>query len=169
MSGVPLYGTLIGVTHDDQPQIGVIRIPALDEMVYAAVGHGAWSERSGHPPVACRVSSQANLSEGLFLTTDVETYVQRESLSVFQALQQRARLTRTWGDCYGYVLVATGRAEVMVDPALNVWDAAALFPVMGEAGGTFTDWQGNATIHGGDGFATNGLVYEEVLQITRQS
>jgi fructose-1,6-bisphosphatase/inositol monophosphatase family enzyme len=76
-----------------------------------------------------------------------------------------ARLFRTWGDCYGYLMVATGRAEMMMDPVMNIWDAAALLPILQEAGGTFTDWHGEARIDGGNGIATNGLIFEEVMQI----
>ena len=83
-------------------------------------------------------------------------------------MEKSAYVTRTWGDCYGYLLVATGRAELMVDPILNVWDAAAVQPIVEEAGGTFTDWQGQPTIHAGEAIATNGLVLEEVLRITRR-
>jgi fructose-1,6-bisphosphatase/inositol monophosphatase family enzyme len=75
-------------------------------------------------------------------------------------------VTRTWGDCYGYLLVATGRAEVMIDPILNVWDAAAVQPIIEEAGGSFTDWAGRSTIQAGEAVATNGAVLAEVLQIT---
>jgi fructose-1,6-bisphosphatase/inositol monophosphatase family enzyme len=82
-------------------------------------------------------------------------------------LQKASWLTRTWGDGYGYMLVATGRADAMVDPKMNVWDCAALLPVIEEAGGRFTDWTGRATIHGGDSIATNGLVHEEVLALIR--
>jgi len=169
VSGVPLYGTLIGVTLDEEPQIGVINVPALNELVYAAIGQGAWCVSGGQPPVACKVSTQASLRDGIFLTTDIDSFSQRGGLPVFETLEKRSRMTRTWGDCYGYVLVATGRAEVMVDPALNVWDAAALLPILQESGGTFTDWRGNATIDGGDGVATNQLVLQEVLEITRQT
>ncbi len=84
-------------------------------------------------------------------------------------LQRRAGQRRTWGDCYGYLLVATGRADVMLDPAMNVWDCAALLPVVEEAGGTFTDWQGQRTIHGGNAIATNGLLFEEVMAIVRSA
>ena len=82
-------------------------------------------------------------------------------------MQQAAGISRTWGDCYGYLLVATGRAEVMVDPIMNVWDTAAVQPIVIEAGGTFTDWQGQPTIYGGEAIATNGQVLDEVLAITR--
>jgi fructose-1,6-bisphosphatase/inositol monophosphatase family enzyme len=75
-----------------------------------------------------------------------------------------SRLSRNWGDCYGYLLVATGRADVMIDPIMCVWDAAPMLPILEEAGGTFTDWKGNPTIHAGEGIATNGLLLDEVLQ-----
>ena len=82
-------------------------------------------------------------------------------------MQAAARLARTWGDGYGYLMVATGRAELMVDPVMNLWDAAAIQPVIQESGGTFTDWQGRPTIYSGQGIATNGRILEEVLAITR--
>ena len=91
------------------------------------------------------------LADGLLFTSQVDTFAQRGAAAAFDALQQKAAyITRTWGDCYGYLLVATGRAEVMVDPILNVWDAAAVQPIVEEAGGTFTDWQGHPTIHAGE-------------------
>jgi fructose-1,6-bisphosphatase/inositol monophosphatase family enzyme len=74
---------------------------------------------------------------------------------------------RTWGDCYGYVLVATGRAEATLDPKMSIWDAAALLPILQEAGGTFTDWRGNPTIEGGEGIGTNGLVLPELLHLAQ--
>jgi histidinol phosphatase-like enzyme (inositol monophosphatase family) len=166
--GVPLYGTLIGVEHQGRCHAGVIFMPALDEGVYASAGQGAWHFRGSSPPTPARVSRKAKLSDGLFVTSAVDTYDQRGAAAAFIALQNAAYITRTWGDCYGYLLVATGRAELMVDPIMNLWDAAALQPILEEAGGTFTDWQGNATIHAGESIGTNGLVLEEVLAITRR-
>jgi fructose-1,6-bisphosphatase/inositol monophosphatase family enzyme len=87
---------------------------------------------------------------------------------MFDRLRKSARLTRTWGDCFGYLMVATGRAELMVDPVMALWDAAPMLPILQEAGGTFTDFDGNPTIHHGEGVATNGLVYEEAMQIIRE-
>jgi fructose-1,6-bisphosphatase/inositol monophosphatase family enzyme len=72
---------------------------------------------------------------------------------------------RTWGDCYGYLLVATGRADVMVDDVISVWDGAALLPVITEAGGAFTDWKGRTTAFGGDAIATNALLADAVRKI----
>jgi fructose-1,6-bisphosphatase/inositol monophosphatase family enzyme len=76
-------------------------------------------------------------------------------------------MQRGWGDCYGHILVATGRAEAMLDPVLSAWDCAPLPSILEEAGGTFTDWRGNRTIRGGSGISTNGRLLEPVLGIVR--
>ncbi len=165
--GVPLYGTLIGLEHEGRSVLGVIRIPALEECVYAAQGRGAWYIRGGQAPRSARVSPRKSLAESLFLTSEVRTFETAGRRPAYDRLQAAARLARTWGDCYGYLMVATGRAEVMVDAAMALWDAAALQPILEEAGGTFTDWQGRPTIHAGEGIATNGLVLEEVLQLVK--
>jgi histidinol-phosphatase len=167
VQGVPLFGTLVGVEKEGEPVLGVIHLPALDETVYGVIGAGAWWIRGDSEPLPARVSGRETLPESVFCTTSVEKFEERGCPEVFNVLRSRARLTRTWGDCYGYALVATGRAEVMIDPALSVWDACALVPVLREAGGTFTDWRGRPTIHGGEGVATNGRVLEEVLAVTR--
>src|SRR5688500_4949077 len=169
ISGVPLYGTMIGIERSGRSLAGFVYIPGLDEGIYASAGQGAWHFRAAGKPRRASVSKRPRLADGLFVTSQVDTYSKRsvDSLPAFEQLQASASITRTWGDCYGYLLVATGRAEVMVDPLLNIWDAAAVQPIIEEAGGTFTDWQGNPTIHAGEAIATNGLVLEEVLAITR--
>lgn len=168
--GVPLYGTLVGIEHDRRSVGGVIMIPALDECVYAAEGQGAWhldrTNRSSEPRRA-KVSAVAHLSESLFCTTSVSTFIQKGRGPAFEAMRSACKLTRGWGDCYGYLLVATGRAEVMVDPALALWDMAALPVILSEAGGRFTNWQGEPTIYGTDSVGSNGLVHEQVLDLTR--
>lgn len=167
ITGVPLYGTMIGVEFEGRSHIGVVYIPALSEGIYASVGGGAWHFRDDAKPQPARVSDCATLSDGAFLASQVDSFAERGAASAFEQLQKSAYITRTWGDCYGYLLVATGRAVAMVDPVMNVWDAAALQPIMEESGGTFTDWQGNPTIHAGEGIGTNGRVLDEVLAITR--
>jgi fructose-1,6-bisphosphatase/inositol monophosphatase family enzyme len=84
-------------------------------------------------------------------------------------LRLKADASRTWGDCYGHVLVATGRADVMLDPVMNIWDCAALLPIIEEAGGTFTDWQGLRTITGGNAISTNGVLFPEVMETIRKA
>jgi len=166
ISGVPLYGTLIGVEHAGRSVVGVIHIPALGETAYAAVGQGAWYVKGDAAPRRAKVSTKS-LGEGLFLTSEVKNFRAVERADAYDQLQTAARITRSWGDAYGYLLVAVGRAEAMVDPIMNVWDCAALQPVIEEAGGTFTDWQGTPTIHSGNAMATNGACYDQVLAATR--
>jgi histidinol-phosphatase len=167
ISGVPLYGTLIGIERDGRSVVGVIRVPGLDEMVYAAKGQGAWYVKGSAPPRPAHVSKKS-LAEGVFLTSEVKNFHAIDRFDAYDRLQQAARITRSWGDAYGYLLVAVGRAELMVDPMMHVWDCAALQPVIEEAGGTFTDWQGTPTIHSKNAIATNGRCLEEVLAITRR-
>lgn len=169
ISGVPLYSTLVGLEHEGESVLGVILIPALDECVFAARGQGAWYRNADALPVPARVSAKPRIGDGLFVTSEVKTFVETGRKDAYDRLQSSAWLTRTWGDGYGYLLVATGRAEVMVDPKMNVWDCAALQPVIEEAGGRFTDWTGRPTIHGGDSIATNAAVHAEVLSLIRSA
>jgi histidinol phosphatase-like enzyme (inositol monophosphatase family) len=166
--GVPLYATLIGCRLAGQGVLGVIAIPALDELVYAARGTGAWHVRGSAAPVAARVSTRATLGESLVCSSDFTSFARwsgdREAGDAARGrIESACGVVRTWGDGYGYLLVATGRADVMIDPLLNAWDAAAVETVVTEAGGRFTDWQGRPSIDSGDGVATNGLVHDAVL------
>jgi histidinol-phosphatase len=158
--GVPFYGVLLGVEIEGEPTVGVINMPALGEVAYAAKGLGCFI--NGEP---ARVSQTARLEDALLLSTDFGACARKGFGAAAEELQRRAAMRRTWGDCYGYVLVASGRADVMLDPAMNVWDCAALLPVIEEAGGTFTDWRGERTIRGGNAFATNGPLFGEVMEI----
>lgn len=166
--GVPLYGTLIGVEHAGRSVAGVIHVPALSETVYAAVGHGCWYRRGAGEPVRTRVSATERLEEGLFVTSQVDGFVKRQALDAYLELERQAYVTRTWGDAYGYLLVATGRAEVMIDPLMSVWDAAAIQPVLEEAEGAFTDWQGQPTIYADEAIGSNQRVHAQVVAVTRQ-
>jgi histidinol-phosphatase len=167
--GVPLYATLVGCRQAGQGVLGVIAIPALAEIVYAARGGGAWHARGSAPAVAARVSSRGALTDSLVCSSDFTSFARwsggREAgAAARQRIESACGIARTWGDGYGYLLVATGRADVMIDPLLNAWDAAAVETVVTEAGGRFTDWQGRGSIDSGDGVATNGLVHDAILQ-----
>ena len=169
ISGVPLYATLIGIEHEGNSQIGVIYIPALDELIFAEIGKGARYCRGEAKMTKPKVSSVATLADACFVTTQLSTFDESKRRHVFRELEQQASITRTWGDAYGYLLVATGRAEVMIDPIFNLWDAAAILPVIQESGGTFTDWKGVATVHNQEGIATNGHCHNEILAFTRNA
>ena len=123
--GVPFYGVLIALEIDGESKVGVVNIPALDEVVYAASGLGCFlNGQSTH------VSSTTTLEEALLLCTNFNICERYGFGASIDELQRCAKSNRTWGDCYGYVLVATGRAEVMLDPIMNVWDCAPLLPVI---------------------------------------
>ncbi len=169
ISGVPLYATLIGIEHEGNSQSGVIYIPALDELIFAEIGKGARHCRGEAKMTEPKVSNVASLADACFVTTQLSTYDECNRRQVFRDLEQRVSITRTWGDAYGYLLVATGRAEVMIDPIFNVWDAAAILPVIQESGGTFTDWKGVVTVHNQEGIATNGHCHNEILALTRDA
>ena len=158
--GVPLYGVLLGLEYRNETILGVVNCPAMDEMVYAARGEGCyWNGRRA------RVSTTQNLGEALWCASGAEYFEMVGQSAAWSRLKENTARYRTWGDCYGYVLVATGRADVMVDPIMHVWDCAPLLPIMTEAGGRFTDWKGDATIRGGNAVATNGSLHNSVLAV----
>lgn len=159
MRGVPLYGVLIGVEVEGDPVVGVAHFPPLGETV--AAGRGMGCTLNGEP---CRVSSVDTIEDAVVLTTDVERVLSGPDGAGWRRLQQRASFSRTWGDCYGHALVATGRAEVQVDPIMKPWDAGPFLTIVTEAGGRFTTREGEATIHGGSGISTNGILHDEVLE-----
>lgn len=168
--GVPLYSTLLALEKDGEPIAGVILIPALGEMVVAALGLGCWHQRRGEngtigPWETAAVSNRQTLGEAVFVSSQVDSFDARDAAEVYKTLERACWITRSWGDGYGYLLVATGRADVMIDPICNAWDVAAILPVMIESGGKFTDWKGESTVRGGDGVGTNGVLHDAVRQI----
>lgn len=156
--GVPLFGVLVGVEVEGAAVVGVAFLPALGELVEAARGLGCrWN---GKP---ARVSVVDDLADATLLTTSVRG-IERRGVP-YRRLMDATGLQRGWSDCYGHVLVATGRADVMLDPHVSVWDNAPFLPILREAGGRFTDWRGTETIHGSDSVSTNGRLHERVLSL----
>lgn len=161
--GVPLYAVLIGLEIDDLPALGVVNLPAINELVFAAKGLGCfWNHRPA------QVSATASLEEALLLATDFGNCEPYGFGAAGRTLQQRVHSRRTWGDAYGHVLVATGRADIMLDPIMNIWDCAALLPIVEEAGGTFTDWGGKRTIKGGNAISTNGKLFPQLMTAIKE-
>lgn len=136
----PLFGTLIALQYRGNPVLGAIHQPILRQLV---VGDGRVTTLNERP-VRCRQHS--NLSQATLLTSDTRMIAHHQSISGWEALCRRVALLRTWGDCYGYLLVATGWADLMCDPILNPWDIAALIPVIRGAGGEISDWQGRSPV-----------------------
>lgn len=173
--GVPLFGTLIGAEYHGESRIGVIFLPALGEIVYASKGEGCFWQRGMHwdgafgysvvPTHRAQVSRVASMNDAMFCTTWMQSFVATEQVDVFGKLCEATGVFRGWGDCYGYALVATGRAEIMVDPQLNVWDAAPMLVILEEAGGRYTTFDGKPDIHAGSGVATNGKLHAATLKV----
>lgn len=156
--GVPLYSTLLALLDGERAILGIIHLPALNETVYAVRGQGCyWNGRRVHVSNVDRLGNAALLISGL---DHFQTQVQAEG---WQRLVDSTYTQRTWGDAYGYALVATGRAEIMVDPAMHLWDSGPMQVILEESGGTFTDWKGNPTIHAGESIATNGKLFQQVM------
>jgi histidinol-phosphatase len=160
--GVPLWGTLIAVIEHHDVLAGAAYFPAVGEIIAAAPGEGAWWNDA-----RCSVSRVDRIDRATVLTTDARFPTDDAKRRAWQELSERALVSQTWGDCYGYLLVATGRAEVMADPRLAVWDAAALQPIIEEAGGVFTDWPGARTAFGGSAIATNAMLAGETRALLR--
>lgn len=165
--GAPLFGVMVGVEHDGEAVLGVVDFPALGETVWARRGGGAWWSARGETRQA-QVSTVAKVCAATLLYTDPRGFAAAGKEKVFQQLRAATKFERTWGDCYGHILVATGRAEVMVDPLLNPWDACALIPIVEEAGGRFFGWGGATGMFSGSGISTNAAVAEEVLRLAGQ-
>lgn len=156
--GVPLYGVMIGVEEEGEIVAGAVVIPALGELVAAEKGQGCWwnGRRTA-------VSPTDSLANALLCTTDMANLEKYGRGPAFARLSAAAGLTRTWGDCYGHILVATGRAEVMIDPIVSVWDAAPLLVIIEEAGGRFSSLDGERTVHAKSAISTNAALYAQAL------
>jgi histidinol-phosphatase len=177
--GVPLWGTLVAVAEGEAVLAGAINCAGAGEMVVAALGQGCWWNGS-----RCAVSTEHQLARATVLATDerfpqvsvevgaseaARIQEQDRRWNGWRRVAERAAIARSWGDCFGYLLVATGRAEVMLDAVMAPWDTAALWPVVTEAGGVFTDWRGAATAFGGSSVATNAVLATEVRALLASS
>ncbi|WP_437188463.1 inositol monophosphatase family protein [Planctomicrobium sp. SH668] len=164
--GTPLFGMLIGLQYKGENLAGICRLPAVREVIYARKGGGAWWVQGENAAVPARVTSTASPKEALFCYTAVEGFQQIDRVDVLTTFGAGTRLSRGWGDCYGHMLVATGRADFMVDPLLAEWDASALIPIIEEAGGVFMDWTGaQSTAVGGNGISTTPALKEYILSV----
>jgi histidinol-phosphatase len=150
--GVPLWGSMVAVEEDGVVLAGAINCAASADFVVAARGEGCW-----HNGARATVSSIGSIADATVLGTDQRFRYNPHRLPRWTELCREVAIARTWGDCYGYVMVATGRAELMVDDRLSPWDVAALVPIIEEAGGVLTDWRGQSGM-GSDAVATNAAL-----------
>jgi len=157
--GVPLWGSMIAVEESGTVLAGAVNCPATGDFVVAARGEGCW-----HNGSRASVSSVDTVSKATILCTDQRFRRNPARAERWSELSRHVAIARSWGDCYGYVMVATGRAELMVDDRLSPWDVASLVPIIEEAGGAFTDWQGRRGM-GNDAVATNALLADELRKM----
>lgn len=157
--GVPLYSTLLAVLDEHGPAVGVIHLPALGETVWAGRGLGCFADG-----VPCTVSSHGSIDGAYLMTSGLDDYWPPEML---ERVIESPAIVRTWGDGYGYALVATGRAEAMIDPLANPWDVAPMAVILPEAGGRFSDLSGEDRHDGGNGLGSNGALHAELLELLR--
>ncbi len=162
--GVPLWGTLIAIRAGDDVLAGAAVLSLGEDLICAAPGHGTWWNGS-----RCRVSGVDKLNQALVLTTDDTCRARPECRPGWERVQRQAAISRTWGDCYGYFLVATGRAEAMMDPRLSAWDAACFVPIIEEAGGRVTGWDGSPGAFADSLVATNAGIAAELRELLRPS
>ena len=158
--GIPLYTTLVGILVDSEPYVGLIYAPAMGEMVDAARGLGCRLNGASVKVRACDTIEQATV-----LTTDVRNIDRYGFGAGHQALVRSCYVHRTWGDAYGHLMVATGRADLMVDPILNIWDAAPLATILRDAGGLFMTRTGEEDLHVGHGISTGFGLKDKVLAL----
>lgn len=165
--GVPLFGTLIGLESEGRMVAGVCRFPALGEVVYASEGQGCWWQIGSSAPRRTFVSQVTMMSHARMMFTEPNHWRSTGRFDTIVRVMDQVRIARGWGDCYGHAMVATGRAEIAIDPLMSAWDIAALIPILREAGGSCTDWTGKETVTGGDGVSVVPALKEQVISILR--
>ena len=161
--GVPIWATLIALMEGDQPVVGLVSAPALGRRWWAALGHGAFAGRHTAAATPIRVSGVRRIGDASFCYSSLHGWEETGRLEPMLDLIRQSWRSRAYGDFYGYMLVAEGAVDVMVEPELSLWDLAALIPIVTEAGGGFTDLNGRPGPSGGSAVATNGKIHEEVL------
>ena len=161
ITGVPLWGTLIGLLHRGQPVLGCIHQPILRQLM---LGDGTTTTLNNRA-VRCRATTR--LEDATILTSDPLNPAKYQNGAAYDQLIRRAKLVRTWGDCYGYLLVASGWADISLDPIMNPWDIAALVPVMRGAGGIITDWHGGPAYPAGSTVAASPALHPQVIAALR--
>ncbi len=158
--GVPLYAVLIGLEIEGNVEVGAAYFPALDEMLAAATGLGCWwnGRRAG-------VSQATDLTRAYISCTDPGSFEKYDRKAAWERLEGAVYHRAGWSDAYGYLLAATGRIEVMLDPIMSAWDCAPFPPIFREAGGYFGDWHGRETIYSEEGLATTPALLPQVLAL----
>ncbi len=167
VQGVPLFGTMLACLRGGRPELGVIVMPVLDETVYAADGLGCWHQHGVREPTRAWVSRVERLEDALVNTTSMSYFRTAQHRALYERLDARARHSRGWSDCYAWVLLATGRVDAVIEPALSLWDFAAAIPIVLEAGGDWSDFAGQRALESGEMVAANPILLGQILRLIR--
>ncbi len=162
ISGALSFGTLIALLKNGKPILGVINHPILNEFL---IGD---NEKAFLNDNQVKIRNCNSISEATLLTTDHLNINKYQNKNGFEKLLTKVKLYRNWGDCYGYYLLATGFADIMIDPIMSVWDSIALIPIINGAGGKITDYQGNDPIIGNSIVASNKVIHSEVIRFLNE-
>lgn len=157
--GALSFGTLIALLKNNEPILGVINQPVLNEFL---IGDNNTAELNGKQ---VHTRNCGDLSNAVLLTTDHLNIEKYQNIQKFDNLAHKVKLYRQWGDCYGYYLVATGFADIMIDPIMSIWDSMALIPVIRGSGGTITDYHGNDPVKGSSIIASGGNFHNDIIKI----
>lgn len=161
--GIPLWGTLIGLEHRDEQIAGVVYIPTMNQLFRALHGDGAYRDER-----RIRVSDIVQLEQSQIFYSLLSWFIKGGCKDAFLDLVCRTQRQRGFGDFYGFMMVAQGSGEIMLEYGVKPWDVAALKPIIEEAGGQCTDWDGKPTIHRPDVLASNGKLHDEALALLRK-
>lgn len=164
MKGVPFYSVLIALEFEGVSRVGAVCFPALDEILYAADGLGCWWNGR-----RTRVSEVHDLKQAVFAYTSWSGFRTTKRLEALERFHKECFFGRGWGDAYGYHMVATGRAEIMLDPTIAIWDVAPFAPILREAGGYFGSWDGKEGHIYGEGLACNAALKKQILKLIRSA
>jgi myo-inositol-1(or 4)-monophosphatase len=158
VAGAISFGTLIALVKNGVPLLGVINHPILKEFL---IGDNRNAELNGE---TVKVRACSDISEAVLLTTDHFNVHKYQNGEKFEKLIRRVRLYRTWGNCYGYYLLATGGADAMLDPIMSVWDTMALVPVVRGAGGTITGYNGGDPLEENSVIASSSAIHPVLIE-----
>ena len=168
-AGVPMFGTLIAIEREGEICGGLCAMPALGERVWAARGRGAWWERRRAGGTVDRspaqVRSCGSVSQALLCVSGLEYFRRSAATGVLRRVVDAAAHVRSWSDCYGGILLATGRVDGWVDPLMHPWDLAPFPLIVAEAGGVCTDWTGRADIGGGNAVGGSASMHAQLMAL----
>lgn len=163
--GVPVWASLIALMDGDEVVVGMVSAPALGRRWWASKGTGAWTGRNLTSATRMHVSGVRDLEDASLSYSSLDGWRDRGTLSEFLDLHQACWRTRAYGDFWSYMMVAEGTVDIAAEPELELYDMAALVPIVLEAGGTFTDLNGEPGPWGGNAIVSNGLLHEQALSV----